>query len=335
MKNLTYSLLFLFWVLGCSQNKENMINQNIGITSANLAEEISKQVQHYPVEKIYTLGYSNDKCYFDMYVDGIKLNKTFNKAIGNTAVEINNVLFASGKHKISFQLSPLGKAQEYEEDYQTLVDDTDLDFDLQSYDLRNENIPDEEHKKYSLPKKKEEISAGYFKEKFVDAGKIFYEGSFDINVDLPFSNKPIFSDAKDLNDLDRNELESMLLKKYHEIWSIYENKEYDNIAKLEYNSLMDLYVSTYEDKQIIKKNIDILFSDIYKNSTFKMQPIGNYKLQFFAGGKLVALMLETKDNRLRGNTALWAKVNYDGGTRGIFLNRYFYIPKGETELKVY
>lgn len=176
-----YLFSLIICLQACSKNKENMINQNIGITSANLAEEISKQVQHYPVEKIYTLGYSNDKCYFDMYVDGIKLNKTFNKAIGNTAVEINNVLFASGKHKISFQLYPLGKAQEYEEDYQTLVDETDLDFDLQSYDLRNENIPDEEHIKYSLPKKKEEISAGYFKEKFVDAGKTFYEESFQIN----------------------------------------------------------------------------------------------------------------------------------------------------------
>ena len=66
-----------------------------------------------------------------------------------------------------------------------------------------------------------------------------------------------------------------------------------------------------------------------------MQPLKKYKMEYFAGGKLAALMLDTNDNQLRGNTALWAKVNYDHGTRAIFLNRYFYIPAGETEFKVY
>jgi hypothetical protein len=135
--------------------------------------------------------------------------------------------------------------------------------------------------------------------------------------------------------MDKNELEVRLLKKYKEVWNIYQNKEYDNIAKLEYNSLKDLYVSTYESPEVIKKNINILFTEMYKSSTFKMQSIEKYKLEFFADGKLVALILDTEDNRLRGNTALWAKVDYDGGTRGIFLNRYFYIPQGKSEFMAY
>lgn len=328
-------LFLLISLKSCSQKKQNMIAQNSKITADNIADEISKQVKHYPSEKIYTLGYSNDKCYFDMYVDGVKLTKAFNKALGNSAVEINHVLFKSGKHTVSYKIYPLGKSKEYDEVFDTLVEDTDLDFDLKSYDLKNESVPDTEYMTYSLPKKKEQITKDYFKEKFAGAGKTFYEGSFEINVDVPYQSESPFENATDLRKLNKTELEAKLLKKYKEIWTVYQNKEYDNIAKIEYNSLKDLYVSTYENKETIDKNINILFKDIYKSPTFKMQPIEKYKLEFFANGKLAALMLNTDDNRLRGNTALWATVNYDGGTRGIFLNRYFYIPQGETEFEIY
>ncbi|MDQ0595524.1 hypothetical protein QFZ37_003893 [Chryseobacterium ginsenosidimutans] len=165
--------------------------------------------------------------------------------------------------------------------------------------------------------------------------KTFYEGRFEVNIDVPYNSEPPFENAIDLRKMNNNELETKLLKKYKEVWNIYQNKQYDNIAKLEYNSLKDLYVSTYESKEVIDKNINILFTEIYKSSTFKMQPIEKYKLEFFADGKLAALMLDTEDNRLRGNTSLWATVNYDGGIRGIFLNRYFYIPQGETEFQAY
>jgi hypothetical protein len=66
-----------------------------------------------------------------------------------------------------------------------------------------------------------------------------------------------------------------------------------------------------------------------------MHTIEDHKLVFFAEGRLVSLMQTSQDNRLRGNTALWAKVNHDGGLRQMFLNRYCYIPKDKTEFEVY
>ena len=92
-------------------------------------------------------------------------------------------------------------------------------------------------------------------------------------------------------------------------------------------------VSHYATKEVIKKNWDFLY-DNYKNTSFEMQPLANYKLEFFADGKLVALMLDTKDNKIRGNTALWIKLKDEENTP-VFFNRYFYIPQGETEFKVY
>jgi hypothetical protein len=66
-----------------------------------------------------------------------------------------------------------------------------------------------------------------------------------------------------------------------------------------------------------------------------MQPIENYKMIFFADGKLVALMQDSKDPRVRGNTSLWAKFNRGEGVETLFCKSYFYIPKGETEFKIY
>ena len=48
------------------------VNQNPNITADNLVEEIAKQVKHYPSEKVYKIRYSNDNCYFEMFVDGLK-----------------------------------------------------------------------------------------------------------------------------------------------------------------------------------------------------------------------------------------------------------------------
>ena len=127
-----------------------------------------------------------------------------------------------------------------------------------------------------------------------------------------------------------------LLAKYKEVWQIYKNRELDNIARLEYDSLKDLFISHYATPKTIKENWAVIY-DNYKNGTFEIQPIENYKLEFFADGKLAALMLDTKDNKIRGNTVLWAKLIYENGESGmpVFFNRYFYIPQGETEFKVY
>jgi len=334
MKKILLALLVVVNLTGCTGGK-TQVNQNPDILEDNLADEISRHIRHYPSEKIYMLGYSNDKCNVDLYVNGIKLSKAFNKTLGNSGIEINPFLFQSGKCKVSFKMYPLGKSKEYDEVFKTFVDDTNINLSLLSYDLKDENAADKEYITYTLPKKKEEVAKGYFREKFDGAGKTFFEDSFEFDIDLPYRSKPPFEDAMDLSKINKSDLESKLLKKYQEVWNVYRNKEYDNIARLEYHSLKDLYVSTYESKENVSKNIKTLFKQIYKNSSFEMQPIKKYKLAYFAGGKLAALMLDTNDNQLRGNTALWAKVNYDQGIRAIFLNRYFYIPAGETEFKVY
>jgi hypothetical protein len=170
-------------------------------------------------------------------------------------------------------------------------------------------------------------------ENFIATGKDYYEGSFTFEAKTPYELEG-FENVQNLRKLDAKELQSKLIKQYANLKNVYQNKEYDNIAKASYNSLRDQFIAEYETKE----NIQSIWEELmgaFKESSFEMQPVENYKMVFFADGKLVALMQTTLDNRFRGNTALWAKVNYGGGLRPMFLNSYFYIPKGKTEFEVY
>ena len=318
----------------CSQ--PTPVNQNLNITADNLVEEIAKQVKNYPSERIYGLGYSNDNCYFDMFVDGIRAYRYPGRGVvGSTAIEINELLFHSGKHTISYKMYPLYTLEEegVTTTQNTLLDSSYVALDVYSYNLKDKNEGDIFYAKYGTPNIAIKNAQGDTIYKFAGSGKTYYEGSFEVEVDLPYQLQPPFATAQDLRKMDQKLLMTKLLAKYKEVWQIYKNRELDNIARLEFDMLKYYAVSHYATKEVIKKNWDFLY-DNYKNTSFEMQPLANYKLEFFADGKLVALMLDTKDNKIRGNTALWIKLKDEENTP-VFFNRYFYIPQGETEFKVY
>ena len=315
----------------CSQ--PTPVNQNSNITADNLVEEIAKQVKHYPSEKIYGIEYSNNDCFFDVFVDGLKVYTNFNRAeAGNSGTEINHLLFHSGTHSVTYKLFPIYHLEEYGITKNTLTDYSDLILNLYFYDLKGDVSREVTYPEHQVPKIKV-TSQGDTIYKFAGAGKTYYEGSFEVELDVPYQLQPPFATAQDLRKMDQKLLMTKLLAKYKEVWQIYKNREINNIARLEFDMLKDYAVSHYATKEVIKKNWEYLY-DNYKNTSFEMQPITNYKLEFFADGKLVALMLDTKDNKIRGNTALWIKLKDEENTP-VFFNRYFYIPQGETEFKVY
>ena len=337
MKHIILTLLVLTAFYSCSQ--PTPVNQNPNITADNLVEEIAKQVKHYPSEKIYGLGYSNNNCYFDMFVDGIRAYRYPGRGVvGSTAIEINELLFHSGKHTISYKMYPLYTLEErgVTTTQNTLVDKSYVTLEVCSYDLKNEEAADISYaEEYVTPNIAIKNAQGDTIYKFAGAGKTYYEGSFEVELDVPYQLQPPFATAQDLRKMDQKLLMTKLLAKYKEVWQIYKNRELDNIARLEFDKSKDYAISHYESKETTKEDWEVFYNIFKNNNTLEMQPLENYKLEFFADGKLVALMLDTKDNRLRGNTALWAKVDYEGGIRPLFLNRYFYIPQGETEFKVY
>ena len=334
MKHIIFTLLVLTAFYSCSQ--PTPVNQNLNITADNLVEEIAKQVKNYPSEKVYKIRYSNDNCYFEMFVDGIRVHKLFVRG-GSTAVEVSNLLFHSGKHTISYKMYPLYTLEEEGKivKQNTLVDKSYVTLEVCSYDLKNEEAEDILYAEYTTPniaiKNAQGDSISY---KFAGAGKTYYEGSFEVELDVPYQLQPPFATAQDLRKMDQKLLMTRLLAKYKEVWQIYKNRELDNIARLEFDNLKHYAISNYETKETIAEDWEVFYNVFKNNNTLEMQPLENYKLEFFADGKLVALMLDTKDNKIRGNTALWIKLKDEENTP-VFFNRYFYIPQGETEFKVY
>lgn len=337
MKPFLKQLLFLFLgvsLTACSQKKETMINQNPNITADNLVDEIVKNIKHYPSEKIYSLGYSANYTFFELFVNDIPDEKHFNSPGGSSGTEINRCLPKSGKYTVKYKLFPVGKTEDLDRVYNTLRENSYLELELVSYDLKNQGETDIVYSRYKTPMDTIKISEGYSEEKFVGSGKTYYEGSFDIDVELPYEIHPAYEKGQDLRKMDRKELEAKLLAKYKQVWNIYDNKEYDNIARISFDTWKDEFTSLYKSKEEVAEIWDTYLT-AYKSSSFEMQPIENYKLEFFGNGKLVALMSTNSDFRHRGNTALWAKVKHDGGLRPLHINSYFYIPEGETEFKVY
>ncbi|WP_444666997.1 hypothetical protein [Flavobacterium columnare] len=331
MKKIISITILISLLINCKK-QEQKIMQNEKVTSNNIVQLITKNIKYYPQEKVYKLGYIANYSFFELYINDIPLDNSYSNFSSSSAFEINTRVFKSSKYKVLYKMFPVGRVND--EIFDKLRDNSYLDFTLKSYDLKNENASDIIYSHYKTPMNKVQISEKYSEEKFVGAGKTYYEGSFDIEVQVPYEIHPAFEKAKDLRKIDKKELEAKLLSAYQKVWNIYQNKEYDNIAKISFDSMKDELVSKYASKEEVAEYWNYLLT-AYKSDTFQMQPIKDYKLEFFADGKLVALMQNTEDYRYRGNTALWARVNHDGGMRPLFCNRYFYIPEGESEFKVY
>ena len=117
--------------------------QNPNITADNIVEEISKQVKHYPSEKIYKISYLNEIAFFKLYVNDVLVYREFQFPQGGSVIDINNVINKSGIHKVSYQLSPIEKTEEYSESYSTLTEDTNMLVTLKSYDKKKKKIKKE------------------------------------------------------------------------------------------------------------------------------------------------------------------------------------------------
>lgn len=308
--------------------------QNPNITADNIVENIVKEVKHYPKVPTYGMHHEVEKCYFEISVNDMPAFRNFDFNVPD-AFEINNTVYRKGKYTVKYKLYPVGKNENYLETYNNLVDDTQLKLSLYSYDKNNKGADDVEHIKYEAPQIETKVTPDYSTYKFEGSGKTYYEGSFDINVDVPYDLSPPFENAQDLRKMDKKELETKVVNEYKKIRQIYLNKEDDNIAKLTYDRLKDDLVADYAtaekvkaawnqlDKIIIKGDVDIL-------------PIEKYKMQFFANGKLVALITDGSDPETRGGNALVCKVKSGDFKGSIFeIKHFLYIPQGETEFKVY
>ncbi len=325
MKKILLSFILIASITACSQNKNDMM-QNPNITADNIAEEITKQIKHYPVEKQYKYRYNNSMCYFEISINDIPSFKDYQSSQNGSAFLINDMIFKSGKQKVSYKLLPSEGTQ--------LKDNTELQLTLLSYDQKNKNAHDVEYSKFTLPQIEEKIAENYSKFKFSGAGKPYFEGSFDVNVEVPYNLQSPFENAQDLRKIDKKDLEEKLVKEYNKIRSIYQSKDKDKVARLLYDKLKNQMVTEYASPQKVKATWEEA-KEILFNSDMEILPIEKYEMKFFGNGKLVALYADGSNPNTRGGNALVCHLKSGYGKGFLELKHLFYIPQGETEFKVY
>jgi hypothetical protein len=333
MKTKILSVILICTMISCAdKKKESIIMQNPHITADNFIKEVTKNMKHFPEEKVYSLGYANSYCFFEVSMNDLPIFRDF-KIMGSSGFEINPFVFKSGKQKVSYKMYPANKSDFGS--FKTLRDNTYLELDLVSYDLKRQEEPDVTYSRYKTPSTTIKISEGYSEEKFIASGKDYYEGSFEIDVNVPYVlNKP-FDKAKDLTKMNKKELEAQVLGFYEKLKLVYANKEMDNIARLNFDNMANEFYALYEKDEEIEKAWKAVVKKI-KSDSFEMQPIENYKLQFYGDGKLVTLISKSDIHYLKGESALWAKYkDDDGDMSGFIIKTYLYIPEGETEFRVF
>lgn len=321
------SILFLLInLISSCQSKTTTIMQNPEITEKNIVKEIAAEVKHFNYEPLYQLLITSNWCSSEIFVNDIPVYINFREALDGPTIDINNFIFKSGTQKVTIKLYPLGKYEN--ENIDTFIAETGIKIIVNEYDRKTQKDKEiikyetikEEHNKYEQPI-------------FVGKGKTYFEASFTFNASVPYKLKG-FENATDLREWDEKILEKKILTEYEKVKSIYQNKDYDNIARTSYDGLKNQFVSQYQNHEDINEVWSTLMN-VYKLPTFEMQPLQNYKIVFFADGKLVALMQNSKDPRVRGNSSLWAKFDRGDGIETFFWNSYFYMPTGETEFEIY
>ncbi|MDN3673503.1 hypothetical protein QWY99_10600 [Flavobacterium branchiarum] len=323
--SISFFLLLINLIASC-QNKPKVIMQNSEITEKNVVNKLASEVKHFNNEPMYQLLITSNWCSSEIFINDIPVYTNFHEALDSPTVDINNFIFKSGIQKVTIKLYPLGKYQN--ENIDKFIAETGVKIEVNEYD----RITEKDKKNIEYKTMKEEVHQ-HEEPVFVGVGKTYFEDSFTFNATVPYKVKG-FENAQDLRKLDKEVLQRRILMEYNKIKDIYQNKDFDNIARASYESLRNQFISEYQDRKYINE-VWMMLMDVYKLPSFEMQPIENYRLMFFADGKLIALMQDSKDLRVRGNTSLWAKFERGNGVETLFCNSYFYIPNEETEFKIY
>lgn len=321
---------FLICLGSCNKAVKNEINQSNmeEINASNISEKIFKSVKHYPEEPYYFLEIKNILgCTFEILVNDVPTFKFFQEDQVSAEVDVQLMILKSGPQKITYKLYPIGK-RENGDVIDKLPDWTEVDLNILKI-----------NKKKVDPYMSKEILLEHHSLKkpdgktFIAAGENYYEHSFTFNAQVPYENKG-WSNSKDLRKMDQKELLQKTEAAYQQVWNLINDKKADDYFKLTFHSQAEIGQSGY----IGQEEVDDVVSDElfpFKEPSYKIEPLENYKMVLYGDGKLVCLEQNNTNPLLRKEFVLWGKYkNESGNTRARFTGLYLHIPEGKTAFEV-
>ena len=319
MKKAVLTLFLLLSLQSCSQ--KTMITQNPNITADNLVEEIAKQVKHYPSEPQYVMHYFNGVCNFEIYINDLKVVKSFNNESFKTSERINPFLL-SKNNQLKIILYPRDSVNK-------LNLQAGLDLKVNSYENTDRFSIEKQQSNLFIYQTPEDEN-GFFKY----AGKEYFEQTVTFTLpEVPYKIEG-WKDSQDLRNFDKKLLEQKVLQAYQMIQKSFKERDLDKIAQFSYNKMKDQAIAQYFDEEEVQEGWEELIS-IAGADNLEFFPLENYELVFYGEGRLVGLKSKKKDKGFRGASALLCKFKREGKSVGAELDYLLHIPKGKTEFEIY
>lgn len=172
-----------------------------------------------------------------------------------------------------------------------------------------------------------------FKNSSIDKKLPYYEVQWEFEAEVPYKLEG-WNNAQDLRKLDEEDLEKKVVAKFNDLKKLLNNGNSPLFFKEQEFSLNEDFKALYINPKTQEewKSSLISFFDEQKN---KMIPLENYRLKFYANGKLVTLERIDINELYYGNCALIGKVKKEEGKTFLNINRvYLMILEGEKELKI-
>ncbi|WP_163408087.1 hypothetical protein [Flavobacterium ajazii] len=330
MKNTILILVLLFILPSCKENNNTKTKKMSDLTSTNYIETMLKTIKHYDYEPVFYLRYVQNTCYSEILINDIPVNKNYTEVGDGGTVIINNYIFKSGIQKITFRLYPASKGKDF--DYHILNEETNMKIVITESDNVIRNKKGKEIASYLTPTITKTDQYGNPVTQFIATGKTYYEASFTFEAKVPYEFKNLEKGQdlrkwnperlqKKVTDFYKNQMRLLKEKKTEEYFSYLELKEKETCQSLFYN------------KKDLQEVLDA-YLESFTIPNYEFQPLENYKLKLYGDGRIVCLEIDSLDNKLKGESALWAKFDEGDGIMLDFLQYYLYIPEGEDELVI-
>lgn len=295
------------------------------ISSQNI-HTIAPEIKLFDSEPRYGAYISSKNCSVEVLINDIpvmKYSDDSGNGLAGSYFQLNEGILKKGNQKITIKMTP-GFNKDQKALDSILSPDSEMQIKIvKSMKNQTGNAEESEVRKYSTAKKKR-------------VNDHVFEDTFTFMADIPYYIQTL-ENAEVLQTADQDKmqaLEQAVAAKYNELRNIYMKGSWSALASLYYNRekriakqlylLPDEIKNRWNNEYVFRTNSDITF--------FDLKPIEDYKITFYAEGKIVCL--EKVNN---GKSALWGSFKRKGKDDVIttYIPLYLYRPKGTNSLELY
>ncbi len=332
MKKVVNLLVIIISLTSCGQDKTNKKMKTIEDIS-----NIYKEVEHFPLEPHYGISVSSSNTNFEIRVNDIPVFMGYEFITNGVSpsgsyLPINLAISKSGIQTIEVRMYPSYNRETQELEPSLKNAQVTVDVVKREYNTVKKTYNEEEViLNLAAPTEKNKVSK---RTRFIypERTEFIFNGTFEALV--PYEIKTL-EKAQNLLTTDPEEIKELteqLLIAYNEMWQIYDQNKVSKYADLIYNkekrTAQQLFFTETESKA--RANEDLLTSGRIVKEGYKMMPFEDYKLRFYANGKIVTIVYD-KIGQVGRNQSI---LRSTGETRKDYYS-FFYKPINSDQFILY